>query len=337
MSKRAVRISLRKGDASAVDGDVIGLKYAQEFHGVDGVFAERLSIRHGPKTGEHALVACPNTVGVREALFVGVRPLFMFRYAEIREFARRVLELLADERPSSRRLVMTLHGPGYGLDETEAALAEIAGLEDAVRAGRIPAALEEIVIVELDPSRVDRISRGVRGTLGDGAPVAAPDAWASYVESVSGHTRVHPQMDSDALGSVGASSEAKPHVFVAMPFTTEMDDVYHYGIQNVVNGLGWLCERIDREPFVGDVLDQIKNRIRSAKVVIAELTGANPNVYLELGYAWGVGRPTILVARTTDDLRFDVRGQRCLSYARIQDLERGLRQEVEALRTNGLL
>ncbi len=43
--------------------------------------------------------------------------------------------------------------------------------------------------------------------------------------------------------------------------------------------------------------------------MIAVLTGANPNVYLEVGYAWGKGRrPTILVTDDAEDPRFDVQG-----------------------------
>ena len=72
----------------------------------------------------------------------------------------------------------------------------------------------------------------------------------------------------------------------------------------------------------------VKDRITNATLVIADLTGGNPNVYLEVGYAWGCGRPTVLVIRDTADLKFDTRGQRCLVYKRIKDLEESLRREL---------
>lgn len=59
----------------------------------------------------------------------------------------------------------------------------------------------------------------------------------------------------------------------------------------------------------------------SANLVVADLSAANPNVYLEVGYAWGCGKPTILTVRQTEDLKFDVRGQRCLVYKSIKALE----------------
>jgi hypothetical protein len=75
----------------------------------------------------------------------------------------------------------------------------------------------------------------------------------------------------------------------------------------------------------------VKKRIPSAALVVADLSTANPNVYLEVGYAWGCGKPTILTVRQTEDLKFDVRGQRCLVYRSIQSLEEMLRKELGSL------
>ena len=66
-------------------------------------------------------------------------------------------------------------------------------------------------------------------------------------------------------------------------------------------------------------------------MVIADLSTANPNVYLEVGYAWGCGKPTILAVRQAEDLKFDVSGQRCLIYRSIKSLEELLRQELNGL------
>ncbi len=79
------------------------------------------------------------------------------------------------------------------------------------------------------------------------------------------------------------------------------------------------------QSFTGEVLEWIKKRIASATLIVADLSTANPNVYLEVGYAWGCGKPTILTVRQTEDLKFDVRGQRCLVYKSIKSLEEMLR------------
>jgi hypothetical protein len=68
---------------------------------------------------------------------------------------------------------------------------------------------------------------------------------------------------------------------------------------------------------------------------VADLTGANPNVYLEVGFAWGCGVPTVLLANNADELKFDTRGQRCLTYTKIKDLEGKLALELKSLHKDG--
>ena len=125
----------------------------------------------------------------------------------------------------------------------------------------------------------------------------------------------------ETLRTAGYASASKPKVFVAMPFADEMTDVFHYGIQGAVNAAGYLAERADLSTFTGDVMDWVRARISGARLVVADLTSANPNVYLEVGYAWGKGVPTVLLSKSQDGLKFDVRGHRCILYSSIKDLE----------------
>lgn len=62
--------------------------------------------------------------------------------------------------------------------------------------------------------------------------------------------------------------------------------------------------------------------------MIADLTSLDPNTLLLVGYAWGKDCPTILLAKEGTNLPFDVRGQRCLVYSRILDLNEMLAQEL---------
>jgi hypothetical protein len=133
------------------------------------------------------------------------------------------------------------------------------------------------------------------------------------------------------IDSAGLGSRNKPHVFVAMQFGPDTDDVFHYGIQSAVQANGFLCERIDAVAFTGDILTQIKARIDSAHLVVADLSTPNPNVYLEVGYAWGRNIRTVLLARDAAQLRFDVQGQRCVLYSSIRDLEQKLTEELRQL------
>jgi hypothetical protein len=139
-------------------------------------------------------------------------------------------------------------------------------------------------------------------------------------------------MPTVRLSQAGINSEDKPLIFVAMPFDKKMDDIFHYGIRNAVNSAGFLCERVDEVVFTGDILDLIKRRIGKASLVIADLTTANPNVYLEVGYAWGLGIPTVLIVQDFEELKFSLKGQKCIIYSGIRELEEKLSKELLGLR-----
>jgi hypothetical protein len=113
-----------------------------------------------------------------------------------------------------------------------------------------------------------------------------------------------------------------------MPFADDFDDLFDYGITTAVRAAGLLCERIDKQAFTGDVLDRLKQQIQTSRIVVADLTDSNPNVFLEVGYAWGLGKPTVLMSREGSELKFDVKGQRCLTYSRIKEAEEKLTQEL---------
>jgi hypothetical protein len=58
----------------------------------------------------------------------------------------------------------------------------------------------------------------------------------------------------------------------------------------------------------------IQNAIREADLLLCEMSERNPNVFYELGLAHAIGKPAILVSRTTDDIPFDLRHIRVIVY-----------------------
>ncbi|MGB6699767.1 MAG: hypothetical protein WBE80_13945 [Methylocella sp.] len=320
--KRSLLISVANGDALQFKADVLALKYAETLYGVDFAVFERLN-EHGlqsrlPKLAGFTLRDTEGCIGAKYVLFVGVKPLREFGYSEIREFARKVLASLAGKAPNVAHVALTIHGPGYGLDEIEAFESELAGIVDAVTSGEFPQALRSIAFIERNVGRARRLSAALKKLLPNGSlPVDGRGSISAFEDQVQ-----------NTLRTAGYSSASKPHVFVAMPFAEEMDDVFHYGIQGAVNAAGLLCERADLSTFTGDVMDWVKRRISSATLVVADLSSANPNVYLEVGYAWGCRIPTVLLARDTNDLKLDVKSQRCILYRSIKSLEESLRGEL---------
>ncbi len=127
------------------------------------------------------------------------------------------------------------------------------------------------------------------------------------------------------------ADELTPHIFVAMPFRDDYDDQYYLAIQPTIHDMGLLSERMDLDAFTGDIKVRMLDRIRSARLLIALLDGGNPNVYLEVGYAWGVETPTILIAHRGETLPFDVRGERVLIYDKIYRLKQMLREDLDRL------
>lgn len=322
---RSLDISISVGDALNFTADILALKYAQRLHGLDRAVCLQLE-GSGisfllPKLSGYTLVETLGAIEASMVLFVGVKPLREFQYAEIRQFAQKALSSLAAENSDVRHLALTLHGPGYGLDEIEAFESEVAGIVDAVESGNIPAKLETVTFVEQEEGRARRLSAALKRLIPSGyLPIRGLASTSELADKAK-----------SAFRSAGYASLKKPHVFVAMPFSDEMNDIFHYGIQGAANAAGLLCERADLSVFTGDVVEWVKNRISSATLVIADLSSANPNVYLEVGYAWGCRVPTVLLARDLNDLKFDVKGQRCIMYKSIKELEAALSQELVEL------
>lgn len=327
-----MNIQVYHGDVLETDADVLVLKHAQATYGVDKLVVERLEatgtevLSMLPKPGGFRLFDTKGHLAARTVLFVGVVDLRSFEYQAIRDFARRALSSLAVSKPAAVHVAFTLHGAGYGLDESEAFRAELAGIVDAIESHNFPAGLKKLTIVERNAGRARRL-QALLSDIQQTRP------------SPSAIDNLEPMSELGPLRTAGAGSQSKPHVFVAMPFAPEFNDHFHYGIQQAVNTAGYLCERADLATFTGDVIVWVKQRIDSARLLVADLSTANPNVYLEVGYAWGKGIPTVLLARDSTDLKFDVKGQRCLVYSSIRKLEELLTRELSQLnplRADGL-
>ena len=317
-----IELRMELGDVTTFEADVLALKYAQEFHGVDQVVAQ--SLEHvgiptaslQPHIGQSSFMETNKGIRTTHALFVGVVRLRQFSYAQIREFAAQVLRILARRAPTAEHLAMTIHGAGYGLDEVESCLSQVNGYLDALQAGSVPTTLRRITIVDRNPGRVERLRQALAMRFAQNTAVTVSGSAGGFI-----------------LSSTPTPAATKPHIFVAMAFGKQLDDVFYYGIQRPVHGAGYVCERMDHVWFTGDIISWLKERIETAQIIIAELSGSNPNVYLEVGYAWGKGRPTILLAPNVGELAFDVQGHRCLIYDSIRDLDEQLTRELAALQT----
>jgi len=101
--------------------------------------------------------------------------------------------------------------------------------------------------------------------------------------------------------------------FVAMPFSEEFRKAYDEAIKPAVEATKLRCVRIDEDRTPGPIPEHIVKAIREAVVCVFDISGNNPNVFLELGQAQVFERPTILISRTSE-LPFDVRSLRVFFY-----------------------
>jgi hypothetical protein len=127
-----------------------------------------------------------------------------------------------------------------------------------------------------------------------------------------------------------AVTTPKPFVFVLMPFKTEFNDVYDLGILPACTSAGAYCERVDKQIFTESILERIYNQIAKADIIVSDMTGQNSNVFYETGYAHALGKRTILLTKTADDIPFDLKHSPHVVYGdSITGLKSELRRRVK--------
>ena len=103
-------------------------------------------------------------------------------------------------------------------------------------------------------------------------------------------------------------------VFVLMPFTEKLKPVWEYHIKKVINSLGLIAKRADDFFTAHAVMKDVWNAICGSRVIIADCTGRNPNVFYEIGVAHTKGVPVILTTQDASDVPFDLHHIRYIEY-----------------------
>ena len=105
-------------------------------------------------------------------------------------------------------------------------------------------------------------------------------------------------------------------VFVLMPFSDEqnLQEIYREYIKPAVEENGFECRRADDIYDNKPIVESIWENINRSKVIIAELTGKNPNVFYELGISHTVGKEIVLLAQDINDVPFDLKHLRVIIY-----------------------
>lgn len=94
--------------------------------------------------------------------------------------------------------------------------------------------------------------------------------------------------------------------FVLMPFIDELTEIYTTLIKPTVenNEFGLVCRRADDIKSNRVIMQDIWKSVCEARLIIADLTGLNPNVMYELGVAHTLGKETVLIYRKDENIKF---------------------------------
>ncbi len=121
------------------------------------------------------------------------------------------------------------------------------------------------------------------------------------------------------------------YCFVIMPFGGWLDDYYRSVYSPAIQSAGLKPHRADDLFRPSTIVNDIWAYTKKAKVLLADLTGKNPNVFYELGLAHALAKPAILVAETMEDIPFDLRALRVILYDKNAPAwGEILRQKIEA-------
>jgi hypothetical protein len=146
----------------------------------------------------------------------------------------------------------------------------------------------QLLVVHGDKTRVIDITSG--------APDAAPSERLKKLERVA---------------SVGSHDSC----FVMQPFAPPLGTYFETIYRPAIEKAGLRAIRADADIFAtGKIMDQVWTGINAARVLVAELTSRNPNVYYELGLAHALKKPVVLVSAKEEDVPFDLQHIRVIYY-----------------------
>ena len=123
------------------------------------------------------------------------------------------------------------------------------------------------------------------------------------------------------------------YAFVAMP----MDNADHAlvdvleAIKTGASECGITAERVDDDERSERITDRVLELIRKAEFVIVDLSKARPNVFFEAGYAHGIGKIPIYIARDATEIHFDVQDYPVIFFRNMKELRERLVRRLRAI------
>lgn len=122
---------------------------------------------------------------------------------------------------------------------------------------------------------------------------------------------------------------SKYKAFVIMPFGSDFNDVYKLGIKATAKECDVDAKRLDDDFFDTNMVEEIYKKINDADFIIADMTGRNPNVFYEVGYADAKNKLILLLTQNVNDIPFDFKQRLHIEYSDVSSLKEKLKNKIE--------
>lgn len=118
------------------------------------------------------------------------------------------------------------------------------------------------------------------------------------------------------------------------PTRERSDNVYKYLIAPVCEELGYRPVRVDHVNAVDNINETVITYLKTAPMVIADMTEHNPNAFYELGFRQARELPLVPIIKVGERLPFDVITTRTVFYdtdvAKIEESKENLRAKIQS-------
>ena len=118
----------------------------------------------------------------------------------------------------------------------------------------------------------------------------------------------------------------KKTCFVICPIGAEGSEIrkraeslFNHVIEPACDKFNLAPVRVDKIAITGLITNKIIRSLRDADVVVADLTGHNPNVFYELGVRHALNKPVILIKNEKDKRPFDIQSINIIDYSSLED------------------
>src|SRR5688572_23463877 len=88
---------------------------------------------------------------------------------------------------------------------------------------------------------------------------------------------------------------------------TERAQMLKHLVKKVLEPMGYDVQRADEIDDIGQITHQVIERLLDDDLIIADLTGSNPNVYYELAVRHAARKPVITLMTAGEMIPFDIK------------------------------